>query len=61
MRVTDQEYMGLAEVAEYLKVSKQFISNWRRRGRLPEPCAQLALGPVWKTAEIIEYFQNIDL
>lgn len=48
--------MGLAEVAEYRGVSKQVISNWRKRGKLPEPLVQLAQGPIWSRETIVKHF-----
>lgn len=41
------QYLGLAELALVLEISKANASNMRSRGKLPEPCAELALGPVW--------------
>jgi hypothetical protein len=52
--------MGNAEVAAYRNVTTQAVTNARRRGKLPRPVAMLALGPVWKTSDIIDHFQEID-
>lgn len=41
------EYVGLAEVAEILGVSKQRVSELRRRKDFPHPIAEIAAGPVW--------------
>lgn len=49
------EYAGLAEAAEMFGFTKQVISNWRRRGDMPEPFAELKMGPVWKTETLIEW------
>jgi predicted DNA-binding transcriptional regulator AlpA len=54
----DKPYMGISEVAEYCGVSRQVASNWRVRGHLPEPFANLAMGPVWKSADIIAWWKN---
>jgi chromosome partitioning protein len=50
MQPKEQPYMGLAEVATYLTVSKQTVLNWRVRCReFPAPVADLRMGPVWTT------------
>lgn len=49
------ELMGLAEVAEYYGVSKQVISNWRNRDKLPKPGWKLAQGPVWQASTIRQH------
>jgi len=54
----DQEYMGVAEVAEYLGTSRQNIVNMRKKDKLPEPEAELAMGPVWLTKTIVDYKRN---
>lgn len=43
--------VGVAELAEMLGVSKQVISNRRRRGKLPEPLVTLKQGPIWNLAQ----------
>jgi hypothetical protein len=42
-----REYAGLSEVAKILGVSKQRVSELRRRRDFPHPVAELAAGPVW--------------
>lgn len=50
------KYMGLIEAAEFLRVSKQTLSNWRkRRGDFPEPIADLKMGPVWLTKNLLDW------
>jgi hypothetical protein len=45
MQPKEQPYMGLAEVATYLTVSKQTVLNWRVRCReFPAPVADLQNG-----------------
>lgn len=39
--------LGVAEVATLLGVSKQRVNELKNAGRLPEPLATLASGPVW--------------
>ncbi len=39
---------GIVEVAAELGVSRNLIGQWRQRGKLPPPDAELAAcGPVW--------------
>lgn len=49
------DYMGLAEVAEFLGVSKQTICNWRSRNSFPEPVATLKATPIWRMTDIREW------
>jgi hypothetical protein len=44
---------GIAEIARALGVSRGLVAQWHKRGKLPEPTARLASGPVW-TARTIE-------
>lgn len=44
---------GLAEVAKTAGIDKRVLAVWRQRGKLPEPTAELASGPVW-SARVIE-------
>lgn len=52
----DQELMGVAEIAEYRNVSKQVVSNWQKRNKLPPRLQRLAQGPIWRTSDIVEFF-----
>lgn len=49
------ELLGNAEFAEVLDISKQALRNRRSRGRLPKPVVNLAMGPVWRKADIREF------
>ncbi|MFD4354283.1 Eco29kI family restriction endonuclease [Nocardia sp. NPDC058518] len=50
--------MGVAEVAEYARVSRQAISNMRNRDdSFPAPVEELRSGPVFLESEIREYFE----
>lgn len=39
--------LGTAEVADAVGVTSQAVSNWIKRGQVPEPFARLRMGPVW--------------
>jgi len=47
--------LGVAEIAQALGISRQTAAQWHKRGKLPPPDAELAMGPVWKV-ETIEAF-----
>ena len=53
----NKPYMGAAELAEILDEAKQTIANWRRRGtnNVPQPLADLKMGPVWSTIQIRQW------
>lgn len=47
------ELLGVGEVAELAKVSKQAVSNWRARyDNFPRPSQTLQSGPVWHREKI---------
>jgi hypothetical protein len=48
----NKPYLGTGELAEICGEHKQVISNWRKRKKLPEPLADLAMGPVWSVGQI---------
>jgi hypothetical protein len=47
-----ERYVGVAEVAEELKVSRQRVSELRLRPDFPTPVAELASGPVWALSSL---------
>ncbi|MGI8362705.1 helix-turn-helix transcriptional regulator [Bacillus cereus] len=49
--------VGLSEAAELLGWSKQYVSEYIRRGKFPTPLKTLASGPIW-TYKQIEDYQN---
>jgi chromosome partitioning protein len=50
----NSELVGIAEVAEIAKVSRQAVANWRLRyENFPKPLQQLQSGPVWRR-EVME-------
>lgn len=46
------DVVGIAEIAAMAGVPRATVRQWRARGQLPEPCAELAMGPVWERAVI---------
>jgi transcriptional regulator with XRE-family HTH domain len=48
-----QTLYGVSEIAEALGVSRGLVSQWVKRGKLPPPDAELAIGKIW-TARRIE-------
>lgn len=49
------ELVGVAEVAQILKVSKQRASELARSPGFPKPFALLASGPVWKKGAVARH------
>jgi len=45
--VRELDVIGLAEAAEVIGVSRGRARYLRQWGKLPEPSAELACGPVW--------------
>jgi len=44
--------VGLAEVADLLGVSKRTATRYTARDDFPRPVADLAMGPIWLTADV---------
>ncbi|MGH9677158.1 MAG: helix-turn-helix transcriptional regulator, partial [Candidatus Acidiferrum sp.] len=45
--------LGIAEIADLAKVSKQAVSNWRSRySHFPQPVQNLQSGPVWDREKV---------
>lgn len=45
--------VGIAEIAEFAKTSKQAVSNWRMRyDHFPRPIQSLQSGPVWEREKV---------
>jgi len=52
---------GVAELAGLLSVRRTTISQWHSRklqNAFPDPLADLAAGPVWDQAEVIDWYRN---
>jgi predicted DNA-binding transcriptional regulator AlpA len=49
--VTDR-FVGLAELAELLGVSKVTAVRYTARGDFPAPLQRLASGPIWRQADV---------
>ena len=46
------QLVGIAEVAALAGLPRGTVRVWHSRGKLPEPAARLAAGPVWERATI---------
>lgn len=51
-------YLGVAEVARMLGVSRQRVSELRGRPGFPEPVAELASGPVWRGWQLRRFLEE---
>lgn len=52
----ENKLVGLAEAAQFLKISKNALSNIRRRDNLfPSPLEELSSGPLWRLKDIYDY------
>lgn len=54
----EKPFLGLAELAGILSISRSACSNQRRRGKLPVPHQELALGPVWLIGQVRVWLIN---
>jgi chromosome partitioning protein len=51
--MSDDELVGINEIAEMAKVSRQAVANWRSRASdFPKPIAELASGPVFRRSQV---------
>ena len=49
----DDELVGINEIAELARVSRQAVANWRSRASdFPKPVADLASGPVFRRSQV---------
>ncbi|MFP5237644.1 MAG: AAA family ATPase [Acidobacteriota bacterium] len=53
MVLPEDDLIGVNEVAELAKVSRQAVSNWRMRfADFPQPVAELRAGPVFRARQV---------
>ena len=44
--------LDMSAIADRLDYPVNTVRVWRKRGLLPDPVAELAIGPVWNTSDI---------
>lgn len=49
------DLLGAQEAAELLGLTRQALHSRRQAADFPAPVAQLAAGPVWERAQLVEY------
>lgn len=55
----DNELVGISEIAEMAKTSKQAVANWRSRiSDFPKPIAELASGPVFRRSQVRSWLRR---
>lgn len=55
----ERELVGINEIAEMAKVSKQAVANWRTRSSdFPAPVANLAAGPVFHRSQVRSWLRR---
>lgn len=53
MASEDEDFVGINEIAEMANVSRQAVSNWRKRASdFPDPIVTLASGPVFRRTHV---------
>jgi chromosome partitioning protein len=53
------DLVGIAEIAALASVSKQVVSNWRRRyDHFPKPIKNLESGPVWNKEAVVAWISG---
>jgi hypothetical protein len=55
-----ETYLGVAEVAQTLGVSRQRVAELRTKLGFPAPIAELAAGPVWKASSLGRFIAEWD-
>ena len=49
---------GIREIADEINARPETVAQWYRRGKLPEPSAKLAMGPVWTERRIRSFIMD---
>lgn len=58
-RMGTDHLVGIAEIAELAKVTKQAVSNWRLRyDHFPRPIQDLQSGPVWDREQVADWVKT---
>jgi len=52
------ELVGMQEVEKLAGVARSTLRQWKLRGKLPEPAAELACGTVWLKADIEQWLRS---
>jgi chromosome partitioning protein len=59
MAADEKDLVGVNEIAEMAKVSKQAVANWRARSTdFPTPAANLAAGPVFHRSQVKSWLRR---
>lgn len=54
-----QPYLGSAELASVLGVSKQVLVNWQKRNHsLPKPVQNLRCSPIWRAGDVRKWLNR---
>lgn len=51
--------VGVQEVGKILGWGKAKVSEYLKRGKLPEPVQRLASGPVWRKSDIVKFKEGL--
>ncbi len=55
----DDDFVGINEIAEIARASKQAVANWRSRiAEFPKPVAVLASGPVFRRSQVQSWLRK---
>jgi hypothetical protein len=49
---------GIYELAEAIGAKPATVSQWYKRGKLPEPSEVLKMGPVWTEARVRKWIKT---
>lgn len=51
------DLIGLTEIADLYKVTKNTANGWTKRPDFPEPKHRLAMGPMWDKGEVAQWLK----